>query len=228
MASEGYYYTDFATANTDYNNSHSTTNSLHSDTSGIVQQYTINGNVITKWITLNTYPTGSYVGDIYNAGDVLPVAGGPYSFYLYPAPAQSVCLLSDCDVMMCDGSYKNIKDITQSDEVMGCFSKKSCKIVEVIKNTHKLSDLEKTNVPYLIRKLAVGVDTPGKDIHISGHHRVIMSQLDGKYLGVQTFKLDFPEVVDIKDEQVDYYHIKLEDKQEGLVVNNLFVESFQE
>ena len=57
---------------------------------------------------------------------------------------------------------------------------------------------------------------------------MIMSQLDGKYLGVQTFKLDFPEVVDIKDEQVDYYHIKLEDKQEGLVVNNLFVESFQE
>jgi hypothetical protein len=48
-----------------------------------------------------------------------------------------VCLLSDCDVLMGDGKYKNISEITvEDDTVMGFFSGKPCRIIKVVKNTH--------------------------------------------------------------------------------------------
>jgi hypothetical protein len=61
---------------------------------------------------------------------------------------------------------------------------------------------------------------------LSGHHRLIFEQENGEYVGVQAFKLNF-EKAQVDGETVDYYHIELEDKREGLIVNNIPVESCQ-
>ena len=93
--------------------------------------------------------------------------------------------------------------------------------------THDIKYLTDTNHPYLIKKNSFGIGVPEKDIHLSGHHRIVLRKDDGTFLGVQTFKLEQC----IKDDtlavkgQIIYYHIVLEDRTESIVVNNVPVES---
>jgi hypothetical protein len=140
-----------------------------------------------------------------------------------------VCLLSDCDILLGNNMYKNITDLKVGDNVMGYFSNKSCKIVDIIKNTHQVSSLQNTNIPYLIRKSALDENVPSKDIHISGHHRLIIRTIENEFIGIQAFKLDIatPDF-DKTNDTVTYYHLRLDNPNEGVIVNNLPVESYQE
>jgi hypothetical protein len=163
-----------------------------------------------------------------------PTAPGTFTFTLdgstlyftLTVSGEPICLLADCDVLVNDGIYKNIKTITTEDSVVGYFSRQPQRIRRVIKNTHLVGDVEDNNKPYVIRKSQLGANIPSKDTTLSGHHRVILKEEDGGYIGIQAFKLNF-ERAKVEDETLDYYHIELEDIREGLIVNNLPVESCQ-
>lgn len=135
-----------------------------------------------------------------------------------------VCFLSDCDILLSSNVYKNITEVTLDDSVLGYFSKQPQKIKSIIKNRHAISELQPTNLPCLIHKNKFGDDIPNKDIHLSGHHRIIfMNDIDKNYVGVQAFKMC--KTTQPEQSTVDYYHIVLENKAECLVVNNLPAES---
>jgi hypothetical protein len=144
------------------------------------------------------------------------------TYTINPSPA--ICLLPDCDVLLSNFSLKNITEITLSDEVMGYLTKRPEKIKKIIKNTHAVGFLEDTNKPYLIERSAFGPNIPDKDIHLSGHHRIITQTDDNHFVGVQTFKLDNCKKVVNNPDEVTYYHILLENSGVGLIVNNLPVE----
>jgi len=92
-----------------------------------------------------------------------------------------------------------------------------------------LKEIDDTNKPYLIRKDAFGESMPTKDIHISGHHRILSQANDNMFLGIQAYKIDKCEKESYPETQktVTYYHIVLENDTEGIIVNNLPLESCQ-
>jgi hypothetical protein len=142
----------------------------------------------------------------------------------------SICLLPDCEVVLSDYTYKNITHLTPDDKILGYFSKQPQKIRKIVRHVHFIDFLEETNKPYLIKKNSFGEDIPDKDIHLSGHHRIILKEdvkemTEEKYVGVQAFKLKNCVKAKKVEDEVVYYHIMLEDKSEGLIVNNLPVES---
>jgi hypothetical protein len=154
-------------------------------------------------------------------------------FILYPntPPKHTenpVCLLDSCEILMADSTYKNISQISNNDKIMGCFSMSPCIISSIVKNTHQIKTIEASNHPFLIRKNSFG-SVPTNDIHLSGHHRIIVKKRDGTFLGVQTFKFENTvEKVIIDDQEfVTYYNISLVDRNEGIIVNGLAVESYQ-
>lgn len=175
----------------------------------VEKAFTINGRKITSSPPVNT---------TYEDGDDAPQFEENYIIlYLYPytepEPAP-VCLLSDCDILTENG-YKNITSLTESDKVMGFFS-------------HDINTIIETNRPYTIGKSAMSENVPDKDIHLSGHHRIVLKNKDSEgYTGVQTFKLNFSKSK-LDTETVVYYNIKLEDPVEAVIVNGLVVESYQE
>ena len=157
--------------------------------------------------------------------------GGDGSVTITYTVVQPVCLLENCDVLV-EGDakehvYKNITKITKEDRVIGFFTRKPVKILEVIKRVHKIKNIEPTNLPYIIKKSSFGENTPDKNIHLSGHHRLIIRNGDGTFTGVQAFKLGLSKL-EVDTETVTYFHIRLEITQEGLIVNNLPVESCQD
>jgi len=81
-----------------------------------------------------------------------------------------------------------------------------------------------TNRPYLLPKNSFGVNIPNKNIHLSGHHRIIFMQDENNYLGVQAFKLEKCQKETQLPTEIIYYHVKLQNRGEGLIVNNLPVE----
>ena len=159
-----------------------------------------------------------------NAGRFTGLDGYVTITYTVNSPSSAICLLSDCDVLLSDFTLKNITEITLSDEVIGYLSKRPEKIKKVIKRTHFIDFLEDTNKPYLIERSAFGPNVPDKDIHLSGHHRIITQTEDNHFVGVQSFKLDNCKKALNNPDEVDYYHIILENQGAGLIVNNLPVE----
>jgi hypothetical protein len=141
-----------------------------------------------------------------------------YVIITYSVVLPPVCFLSDCDILLSSNTYKNITEITVDDSVLGYFSKQPQKIKEIIKRVHTLPTLQATNLPCLIRKNKFGENIPNKDIHLSGHHRIIFV-----HIGIQAYKLvDYAEDI---SSPVTYHHIVLQNTSECLICNNLPVES---
>ena len=205
-----------------------------SDTIGIQFQNNValqGGSSLPPGITLENNLLSGKPNPGVNGQFDFVLSGSQLNFTMNIEGEEQVCLLPDCDVLMGNGTYKNISEITVGDEtVMGFFSRKPCRIVKLVKNTHDINTLEPTNVPYLIRKSAVSEGVPNKDIHVSGHHRMILKKENcNEFVGVQLFKLNTVTTPDITTQStVNYFHIKLEDPMEGLIVNNLPLESLQE
>jgi len=132
--------------------------------------------------------------------------------------------MSDCDILLSNFTTKNITELSVSDEVLGYLSNRAEKIKKILKRTHFIDFLEETNKPYLIKKNAFGPDTPNKDIHLSGHHRIITKMEDNHFVGIQTFQLPNCKKETENSDEVTYYHVLLENKGVGLIVNNLPVE----
>ena len=144
--------------------------------------------------------------------------------YTVNSPSSAICLLPNCDVLLSNFSLKNITEITLTDEVIGYLTKRPEKIKKIMKRTHFVNFLQDTNKPYLVEKSAFGPNVPDKDIHLSGHHRIITQTEDNHFLGIQAFKLDNCKKVANNPDEVTYYHILLENQGAGLIVNNLPVE----
>jgi hypothetical protein len=145
----------------------------------------------------------------------------------------SICLLPDCDVLLSNLTYKNITQITLDDSILGAISQQPQKILKIYKHSHTLTSLPETNQPFLIKKNNFTDNVPDKDIHISGHHRIIIKNKDDTFTGIQAYKLitknknEKKENDDEEETTVDYYHLVLENKSEGFIVNGLRVESCQ-
>lgn len=135
------------------------------------------------------------------------------------------CFLRDCDILLANYVVKNITELTVYDRVLGYFSNEPQTIVQIYKQTHKLSSLPEDNKPFLIAKDTFGVDSPNKDMHLSGYHKIIIQKEDSNFEGKQTFELDGVQTNMRNDFEVDYYHIVLENKGECIIVNGLPVES---
>jgi hypothetical protein len=136
-----------------------------------------------------------------------------------------ICLLSDCDVLLYSGEYKNITVLAESNILHGALTKSPQKIKRILKNKVNVVDLQDDNKPFLIARSSVAENVPDKDIHLSGYHRVIQKLEENNYIGVQTFKLPFSKPDLREKESFDYYHIVLETIGEGIIVNNLPVEA---
>lgn len=197
-------------------------NVQRNDSNGGIIQVTINPTEVSFVQDLN-FLTFSITS---NETDLI-VATGALKEIAYTAfvPTPPICLLSDCDILLSDHTYKNITLLTTDDEIFGYFSGQPIKIQKIIKHVHFIDFLQETNKPYLIKKDAFGENVPNRDIHLSGHHRIILKENKEKYVGVQTFKLANCYKAKMTEDEVVYYHILLEDKNEGLIVNNLPVES---
>lgn len=151
--------------------------------------------------------------------------GPPQSLVItFDSQWNAICLLSDCDILLSDMTYKNITKLSLHDQVLGYFSQQPQKIKQILRHTHALESLQETNKPYLIKKDVFGQNVPDKDIHISGHHRIILEKEKNNFIGIQTFKLNQGKKAMIEDVFVSYYHILLENQGEGIIVNNLPVE----
>jgi hypothetical protein len=179
------------------------------------QKYTL-GSSVLFWVDNNEFFTIAVGGDnliVYQNLLLLPI-----------------CLLPDCDILLSNMTYKNITQLTLDDQVLGYLSKQPVKILKILKHVHFIDFLQETNKPYLIKKNSFGDNIPDKDIHLSGHHRIIfrdeaaIGTNEEKYVGMQTFKLNNCVKVKYYQDEVTYYHIMLENRGEGLIVNNLPVE----
>jgi hypothetical protein len=167
----------------------------------------------------------NFIGTFSLIGDNFVTAEDPPAFVInFDVEPNEVCFLSNCDVVLSDLSLKNITHLTVDDEVLGFISKTPQKIKKILNHLHKTDSLQETNKPYLIPKSSFGENIPDKNIHVSGHHRIILSGGKDTYLGVQAFKLDKCKKETQPPTEVVYYHIILENKGEGLLINNLPVE----
>ena len=102
-------------------------------------------------------------------------------------------------------------------------------------NVNDLSNWSETTITAdVINSIGYGTNISGNPVFIisgffSGSYYFYYSTDSGstwnKYVGVQAFKLKNCVKAKKVEDEVVYYHIMLEDKSEGLIVNNLPVES---
>ena len=149
------------------------------------------------------------------------------------------CFLKDTPILMENFTYKPIQDIKEGDYTISCFSQKRVKVKEVIKNKVHFSSLHINNRPVKIPKNFFCPDIPSRDIYLSGFHRIVFySKSKNIKVYKQAFKIDglqenFIETEEetlkiTGEDQLFYYHIRLEDPSDCLVVANLAAESYQE
>ena len=143
----------------------------------------------------------------------------------------SVCLLKGAKIST-PTNFSFIENLKENDEIISVFSKSNIKIKRIIKNYHLIDDIEKENIPILIKKNFFFKNFPDEDLVISGHHRIIFNVKKNEYTGVQAFKLpNISYLEDLSQFMVDdklvYYHIELEDENEGFFANNIAVESYK-
>ena len=141
----------------------------------------------------------------------------------------SVCLLDNCFILLSIGTYKAISLLTEKDKILGFFSKKEESILKIQKHTHVIKNIPFENRPYLISKHSFGKNIPNKDINVSGYHRIILEKEKDHFIGIQTFKIPSCTLDSSfkTDDIVIYYHVKLINQNEALIVNNLPLESLQ-
>lgn len=145
-----------------------------------------------------------------------------------------VCLLETCNIMMADGSYKNIRKIQEGDMVRSALDGQNLSVVYCNSQTiQNLSQVAKTNHPYRIPAHFFANNFPNKDVLISGHHCVIIKLQDNYFRGVQVFKIlkdtqpmSYEESLKaINNTTLRYFHIGLEGGKNAVYCDGLPVET---
>jgi hypothetical protein len=136
------------------------------------------------------------------------------------------CFLESCRIMLADGTSKQIKDIRKGDILMGLFSKGPVTIKNIGYCVAHLEMTDKENLPYTIPSDFISKGVPDRDTELSGLHSIYVADDSGELKMVKVNELG----VDVSRTEGDvrYYHIELEDNNEGLYVNNMPTESLRD
>ena len=149
------------------------------------------------------------------------------------------CFLCTTQILIEDGTYKLVKDLTTNDKVISPFTNVPQKVKKILKRAVYTNHTPSTNMPLIIKKNSISENMPLHDVFLSGHHRVFIETENNpefkKVMGVQAFKLfgkeNFltrEEALQItKEDELIYYNIELEDPTQALIASGLGVESFQ-
>jgi hypothetical protein len=183
-------------------------------------------------VTLPTATSNLGIGDyviyriLYTDVPANPSNGGGapgWSSFVY---TELSCFLESCRIMLADGTSKQIKDIRKGDILMGLFSKGPVTIKNIGYCVAHLEMTDKENLPYTIPSDFISKGVPDRDTELSGLHSIYVADDSGELKMVKVNELG----VDVSRTQGDvrYYHIELEDNNEGLYVNNMPTESLRD
>ena len=150
----------------------------------------------------------------------------------------TTCFLKHTPILCENFLYKNIQDIKEGEYIISCFSRKLAKVKEIIRNKVSFDTLPVDNRPIKIPRDFFCSDIPNQDLYISGFHRIIFySKSKNIKVYKQAFKINGlcenfqneNQVLAVTGEdELVYYHIRLEDPTDGLITCNLSVESYQD
>jgi len=143
------------------------------------------------------------------------------------------CFLETCNLMLTDGSYKNVKSIKTGDILRSALNGKDLRVLHcghtVISD---LSPVPTSNHPMCIPEGFFLKGSPSRDIFISGHHRVFFA-LNETTVGIQVFKL-LPETNTLTMDKalevvgsdvLKYYHVEVEGGKNAVFCDGLPVET---
>jgi hypothetical protein len=151
------------------------------------------------------------------------------------APTNVVCLLETCNLMLTDGSYKNVKSIKTGDILRSALNGKDIRVLHCGYNVvHDLSRVPASNHPMCIPEGFFAKGSPSRDVFISGHHRLFFT-LNETTVGIQVFKL-LPETNTLTMDKalevvgssvLKYYHLEVEGGKNAVFCDGLPVETLE-
>ena len=156
--------------------------------------------------------------------------------YTLPDP-DPPCLLAVNSVFLHNKIYKPISQITNDDSIYCPLTKTSKKVKRCFYEIVNYQTIDENNFIHKIPKGHFDANTPEKDVHISGFHRIYfkVKEYQNYIHGEQTFKV-VPKGFKITDENIlleitgenelRYYHLELEDGKGAMLVDGLVVETF--
>ena len=179
---------------------------------------------------------GSTIGEVganalLNGTDSInPVANGEQFFQFIP------CLLPTSKILMGDGdTYKCITEIKAGDMVYSAFTDEPVEVVSCkCKIVTSYDVIPENNRVFKVPQDNFGKGIPMKDVFISGYHRIIVNNRDGKTcLGVQTFKFKTFDVLSETEAQylspdrcIYYYNIEVIGGANAVYCDGLPVETY--
>lgn len=138
--------------------------------------------------------------------------------------------------------YVSIENLTPSDFCISPFTMQPVKIKRLVKRKVDWDTLGDTNKPMLIKAGTFG-EVPIKDVYMSGHHRLLFSDVvqrsvPTEVIGIQAFKVPQLKSAFLSRDQVlerikacdesdlYYYNVELESTV-GMIAFGLSIETFQ-
>ena len=163
-----------------------------------------------------------------------------------PASTNTPCFLAPTRLLTIhpetlEEEYKAISEIKKGDKVKGPISSKAITVTRCGSSDVNLDLLAKYNFPRHISKDFFAPNKPSEDVYLSGGHRLLCllpsSGEKGDYIRLpcgSISELDEHEIKSsekileiTKENSVKYYHIELEDTNEGVIAGGLAVESLE-
>ena len=144
-----------------------------------------------------------------------------------------VCFLETCNLMLTDGSYKNVKSIKTGDILRSSLNGQDLRVLHCGHTV--ISDLSRvpaSNHPMCIPEGFFAEGSPSRDVFISGHHRLFFT-LNDTTVGIQVFKL-LPEantltmdkaLEAVGSDVLKYYHVEVEGGKNAVFCDGLPVET---
>jgi len=181
---------------------------------------------------------GSVILTVGSSGPFVPPAstfnlGG--GIVLTNVPSAVVCLLETCNLMLTDGSYKNVKSIKAGDILRSALNGTDLRVLHCGYNVvHDLSRVPASNHPMCIPEGFFAKGSPSRDVFISGHHRIFFT-LNETTVGIQVFKL-LPETNTLTMDKalevvgssvLKYYHLEVEGGKNAVFCDGLPVETLE-
>jgi N-acetylneuraminic acid mutarotase len=208
----------------------------------------INGGGNGNWTMLPDLPSARYVssgilvnGWVYNIGGTdASGANNTNAYYAQitdppPPPLNALCFLAPTKILNSDDIYVPISKIKKGDLVKGVFSKKPVKVIHCGHSVINLDLFTIYDFPRKIPKDFFADNIPCNDIYLSGGHSLIFKISNNKALKIPTSRISELDKYEIKseteiksitnEEECRYYHIELEDTNEGVIASGLDVET---
>jgi hypothetical protein len=185
-----------------------------------------------NWGTLSGSPTDIWTSTGMSSDGQYQTAVGSGGLYTW---TNVICLLETCNLMLTDGSYKNVKSIKTGDILRSALNGKDIRVLHCGYNVvHDLSRVPASNHPMCIPEGFFAKGSPSRDVFISGHHRLFFT-LNETMVGIQVFKL-LPETNTLTMDKalevvgssvLKYYHLEVEGGKNAVFCDGLPVETLE-